>query len=36
MYDEKAIMDIDLDADPAAGPGADMPTKAVQEVMADG
>lgn len=36
MYDEKAIMDIDMNADPAAGPGADMPTEAVQEVTTDG
>ena len=36
MYDEKRIMDPGMDADPDAGPGADMPVKTEQEAETDG
>ena len=36
MNDEKRIMDSVMDADPEAGPGADMPAKAEQEAETNG
>ena len=36
MYDKKTIMGIDMDADPAAGPGTDMPPEAAEEVTVNG
>ena len=36
MYDEKMFVDTGANADPEAGPGADMPADAAQEVMANG
>lgn len=36
MYDEKKIVNTGVDADPDAGPGADMPPEAMQEVAEDG